>query len=158
MVLVTWPRWPPCPYMVKTFKNLLLQNRKSYDLETWYAALGTQALQSFYKWWPWVDLDLFYGKVKFGKLGFSKGKSENSGFFRNYCSLWPESRYIQTTNWLHDGMWVLKVKVKSWPWPKVMYIQKFKPKFLRNYWAFLNQILYESFQVQGNENLLTWCW
>ena len=32
------------------------------------------------------DLDLFYGKVKFGNLGFSIGKSENNGFFRNYCS------------------------------------------------------------------------
>ena len=32
------------------------------------------------------DFDLFYGKVKFGNLGFSIGKSENSGFFRNYCS------------------------------------------------------------------------
>ena len=31
--------------MVKTFKlNLLLQNRKSYDLEPWHAALGSQAL------------------------------------------------------------------------------------------------------------------
>ena len=27
MVVVRWPRWPPCPYMVKTFKNLLLQKR-----------------------------------------------------------------------------------------------------------------------------------
>ena len=35
-----------------------------------------------------------------------------------------------------------------------MYIQKFKPDFLRNYCAVLNQILYESFHVQGNENLL----
>ena len=26
MVAVRWPRWTPCPYMVKTFKNLLLQN------------------------------------------------------------------------------------------------------------------------------------
>ena len=26
------------------------------------------------------DLHLFYGKVKFGNLGFSMGKSENSGF------------------------------------------------------------------------------
>ena len=24
MVAVHRPRWPPCPYMVKTFKNLLL--------------------------------------------------------------------------------------------------------------------------------------
>ena len=33
----------------KTFKNLLLQNHKSYDLETWHVASGTQALQSLYK-------------------------------------------------------------------------------------------------------------
>ena len=32
---------------------------------------------------------------------------------------------------------------------------KFKPNFLRNCSAILNQILYESFQIQGNENLLT---
>ena len=52
-------------------------------------------------------------------------------------------------------MSVLKVKVISWPWPKVVYIQKFKLDFLRNYSVDLNQILYESFQVQGNENLMT---
>ena len=54
-------------------------------------------------------------------------------------------------------MWVLKVKVISWPWPKVVYIQKFKLDFLINYFADLNQIFYESFQVQENENLMTWC-
>ena len=48
-------------------------------------------------------------------------------------------------------MWVLKVKVISWPWPKAVYIKKFKPDFLRNYYAVLNQILHESFQVQGNK-------
>ena len=58
----------PCPHMVKTFKNLLLQNRKFYDkcfisltrvpnsrmalvgflydLETWHATSRTEALQS----------------------------------------------------------------------------------------------------------------
>ena len=79
------------PYMIKTFENHLLQNRMSYDLETLLVASGTQALQSLYKWWPWVDLDLFYGKVKCVNLGFSIGKIRNSGFFRNYCSQWPES-------------------------------------------------------------------
>ena len=38
-----------CSENVKTFKNLRLQNQKSYDLETWHVALGTQTLQSLYK-------------------------------------------------------------------------------------------------------------
>ena len=32
--------------MVKTFKNLLLWNRKADDLETWYVALSTQVLNN----------------------------------------------------------------------------------------------------------------
>ena len=79
-------------YGKKPFKNLLLQNRRADFHETRYVASGTPAHHSLYKWWPWSDLDLFYGKFKFGNLGFSIGKSENSGFFRNYWSLWPESR------------------------------------------------------------------
>ena len=34
---------------------------------------------------PGLTLTLIYGTVKFGYLGYSIGKSENSGFFRNYC-------------------------------------------------------------------------
>ena len=78
----------PCPYMVKTLKNLL-RNRRADFHETWYVALGTPAHHSLFKLRPWSDLDLFYGKVKFGNIGFSIGKSENSGFFRNYCSQLP---------------------------------------------------------------------
>ena len=91
MMLVTWPRWPPCPYMVKTLQKSSSLEPVADFHETWYVASGTPAHHSLFKWWPWSDLDLFYGKVKFGNLGFSIGKSENSGFFRNYCSLWPES-------------------------------------------------------------------
>ena len=50
-------------HMVKTVKNLLW-NQKAVDFENWYAALGTWVLPNLFKWWPWVDLDLFYGKVK----------------------------------------------------------------------------------------------
>ena len=35
---------------------------------------------------------------------------------------------------------------------------KIQPDFLRNYFADLNQIFYESFHLQGNENLMTLCW
>ena len=34
------------PIYVKTFKNLLLQNQKSYDFKVWHVSLGVQALQS----------------------------------------------------------------------------------------------------------------
>ena len=75
MVQVTWPRWPPCPYMVKTLKNLILHNQKADDLESWYAAFGARVCTTkLFKWWPWVDLVLFYSKVKFGPLYFCMGK------------------------------------------------------------------------------------
>ena len=50
-VLVTWPSWPPCPYMVKTktWKNLLTRNQKVDNLETWYTASGTWILPSLFK-------------------------------------------------------------------------------------------------------------
>ena len=41
-------KWPPCPYMVKTLKNLLLWNQKADDLESWYVALGTLVLPSLF--------------------------------------------------------------------------------------------------------------
>ena len=56
MVLVTWPRWPPHPYMVKTFKNLRLQNQKADDLETWYVAFGMWDPTSLFKWCPRLTL------------------------------------------------------------------------------------------------------
>ena len=84
-VMVTWPRWPPCPYMVKTLKNLLW-NQKADDLETWYAALGTQVLPNSFKWWSWVDLDLFYGKVKFGPICFCMGKKVKQWIFQKLLS------------------------------------------------------------------------
>ena len=61
------------PIYGKNLINLLLKNQKAYDLETWYAALGARVLPSLFKWWPWVDLDLFYGKIGFGPLCFCMG-------------------------------------------------------------------------------------
>ena len=53
---------------------------KSYDLETWYVTSGTQTLQSLYKLLPWVDLDLFNGKVKLGRLYVRMGKTGTKSF------------------------------------------------------------------------------
>ena len=63
------------PLYVKNLENPL-RNQKAYDLETWYAASGAQVLPSVFKLWPWIDLDLFYGKVKIGPLCFGMGKGK----------------------------------------------------------------------------------
>ena len=130
MMLVTLPRWPPYPYLVKAFKNLLFKNRSTDFHETWYVASGTPAHYSLFKWWPWVD-DLFNGKVKFGNL--SEACDMKVGRCRQLIEL----------------MKVRKVKVISWPWPQCIYIWNLKLVFLRNYLASFNQ---------GNENPWTWCW
>ena len=63
-------------YGKKNLKNLLLLNQKANDLESWYAASGTWVLPNLFKWRHWVDLDIFYGKVKLIPYAFvwEKGK------------------------------------------------------------------------------------
>ena len=55
---VAWPRWPPCPYIVKTLKNLLW-SQKADDLETWYATSAARVLPGLFKWWTWLTLTYF---------------------------------------------------------------------------------------------------
>ena len=157
MIWVTWPRWPPCPYMVKTLKNLLLQNQLTNDLETWYVALCMWILPRLFKLSPWVDRDPFYPKVKFGHIGFCMGKSENYlFFFRNYCSLRSQSCLKHSAKWVYEVGWVSKVKVILWLWSKVTQISKLKLVFLKNSWAIWNQSSHESLKENRNENKYKW--
>ena len=73
MVQVTWPSWPPRLNMVKTWKILLLWNQNAYDFESLYAASSSRVLPGLFKWWPWLDLDLFYSHAKYGPLCFFSG-------------------------------------------------------------------------------------
>ena len=43
----------------KTYKNLLFQNQKAYDFETWHEASGSGALQSYINHDPWMTLTYF---------------------------------------------------------------------------------------------------
>ena len=91
MSWVAWPTWLPCPYMVKTLENLLLQNQ--YTNYPWnlvwnilYAS-STKIVQIMTLGIPCP----FYAKVKFGHIGFCMGKSENYLLFGNYCSIGSQS-------------------------------------------------------------------
>ena len=105
MVLVTWSRWLPCPYMVKAFKNLHLWNQKADDLETWYAGLGTRVLRSLFKWWPWVDLDLFYTNGPGHMTNMATMPMNGKNLKKNLLLLWNQEaddpvtqiQYFQTS-------------------------------------------------------------
>ena len=45
--------------MVKNFKNLLLQNQETDDLETWYTASGTKVLPMFSYDDPGLTVSIF---------------------------------------------------------------------------------------------------
>ena len=70
MVAVHWPRWLPCPYMVKTFKNLLLQNQISPEALSLHKFSGTGDLPKLLKWWSYIDIWPFYSKVNFASHAF----------------------------------------------------------------------------------------
>ena len=67
--------------MVKTLQNLLLWNQWNNFNKTFYVASGTKAHHIFFKLLPWVDLDLFFDKVKFCNLGSYIEKCDSDGFF-----------------------------------------------------------------------------
>ena len=114
-------------------KNLLFQSRWTDLHETWYAGTGTTVNYSLFKWWPWGELDLFYGKVIF-YLGFSIGKVKTVDFSEIIA---PSDLKEGRSRHLIEFM-SIESKSHFWPWPKVMYIQIFKPDFLRNYCAVRN--------------------
>ena len=68
------------PIYGKNLKKSFSSEPNANDLETWYAASGAWVLPSIFKWWPCVDLDLFYDKVKFGSVCFVWEKCKTMDF------------------------------------------------------------------------------
>ena len=73
--------------MVKKLKYCLPLNQWNNFNKTWYVASRTTAYHSLFKLLTSVDLDLFYGKVKFWNLVFYIEQCDKDGFFGNHYSL-----------------------------------------------------------------------
>ena len=67
MVVVRRPRWPPCSYMVKPFKNLL-QNWGCLRAESVHKSSGTGDLPKLLKRLSYIGIWPFYSKVRFASL------------------------------------------------------------------------------------------
>ena len=104
-----------------------------------------QVIPRLFKLWPWVDLDLFYAKVKF----WEKWKLL---YYWNYCSFKSQHCLKHSTKRGYEVEWVSEVKVILWPWSKVTQTSKLKLVFRRNRLAIWNQSLFESLRENRNEN------
>ena len=60
-----------------------------------------KVLPKLFKLWPWVDIDSFYAKVKFGYKGFCMGKSENYFFMETIAALGLK---VAWSIWLNELM------------------------------------------------------
>ena len=112
MVMVRWPRWPPRPYMVKTFKNLLLQNRECLGAEPLQESSGTGGLPKLLKELSYVDVWRFYGKVKFASLCICMGKTFKNLLLQNWACFMAESLHISSGT---EGLpTIAKIMVIHW--------------------------------------------
>ena len=81
-------------HMVKTFKNLLLQNRECLGAEPLQESSGTGGLPKLLKELSYVDVWPFYGKVKFASLCICVGKTFKNLHLKNRACLMAESLHI----------------------------------------------------------------
>ena len=112
MVAAHWPRWPPCPYIAKKFKNLL-QNRGRLGAESLHKSSGTRGLPKLLEWWSYIDVWSFYGE----------------GSLLSYVFVWAP--YICVGKMLRK---IAKMVAVYWPrWLPCLYmVNTFKNLFLQN--------------------------
>ena len=66
--------------MIKTIEDIFLCNQKADDLETWYTALSTWVLPIFFKWCPWLDINLFMARSNLVPYAFVLEKVKTMDF------------------------------------------------------------------------------
>ena len=105
------------PIYGKNRKNLLLRNKKADDLETKYAGSGARVLSSLFKWWPLVDLEIFYGKIKFGpheRLDWSLTSLNIDDFFRLCFSPTQQSDHLKHIKCASLALFHKHGKIRCW--------------------------------------------
>ena len=114
IVAIHWSRWPPCPYMVKTFKNLLLQNRGCLQAESLHKSSGTGGLPKLLKWWSYIVVWPFYCEVKFASICICMGPIHLYGKTVDNFKwlLWAETCSVATGS---KPFKILLIGILRWP-------------------------------------------
>ena len=108
-VWVTWPRWPPHPYMVKIFWKLLKNQMAILNLGMQHWWLGPYQICSNDELWHWPILQ--EGHSNSITKAFVWAKANQVIFFENIAAY--DSWIVQSANWTFINT---KVKVIYWPW------------------------------------------
>ena len=115
---IHWPRWLLCPYMVKTLKNLLLQNWGSLVAESLRKSSGMGGLPKLLKWWSYIDVWPFYGEVKFALVCICMGpihlygKNVDNFKWLLLWSLWANVAQISRG----ASLWQENKRLLKWSW------------------------------------------
>ena len=85
--------------MVKSLKK----SSSPEPIDQWHrnlvCSIVYESTTKIMKLWPWVDIDSFYAKVKFGYIGFCMGKSDF--FFETIAALGLK---VPWSIWLNELM------------------------------------------------------
>ena len=95
-VQVTWPIWPPCPYMLKVLKPLKILTLK---LVMQHCVLKYYQVCSNYD--PELILTYFMARLNLVPYAFVWEKKANNGFFRNYLSQWYQKQLVDAVKLVH---------------------------------------------------------
>ena len=108
------------PMCGKNHKNL----QKADDLESWYAASGTQVLPNYSEDDPWLTLTYFTAMSNLVPYSFVREKGKTMDFSETIVVY-----DIKVGRWVHAPLWISKGKVIHWPWSKVSQIEHFQTSF-----------------------------
>ena len=126
-VVVTWPRWPPCPYMLKTLKRTKRPMTSKFCMQHWVLEYYQVCSNDD----PGMTLTYFTSRPTFVPYAFVWGKGKTLFFFfvlQKLCRLWSETsnrwpKWQEVSVDIHHG----NNPVQKWPqgnnsvqkWPQV---------------------------------------
>ena len=148
MGMVHWSKWLPCPYMVKTFKNLLIYNQISPGPLSLHKLWGTGDLPKLLKWWFYVDIWPFYlqGQICFP---ICMGQIHLYWKYRTCRSTVVKIVLIGNLRWPSSGLYLLY-------FPATVLFTCIKSWFFKNHLANFHQILHWSFCWNVIDSLFKW--
>ena len=146
--MATLTRWLPSPYMVKTFKNPLLQNQKRSGAHSLHKSYGTGGLLKLLKWLSYIDIWPFYGKVKFASSCICMDPSHYMGKYWQSLFFWTSPLQIMI-QLIWNLMRIVDTKLLKLSWKKIQNGHH-SPSLENQFSTYLHKTLFDL-----NRNLLS---